>query len=266
MAYADTVNALSPASYWKLDEASGTFADQRPAAITGTAVNNGSFSYSQTRLIENDAGTSISVTNTNGDAITFGDNYDFTGSAAFTALAWIHLNTYNSATGHYIWGNLDGSVRGWYVFLGNPAVTINVARGDNAGFDVVTHAVSEASIEGSTHFVGIIYDGTNLKVGYDGAFVNSAASSKSLVAPTTSTLLNLGRYGGGGSGFDGRLDEPAIWSSALSEAQFLSIYNAGLAQILLPDADTATGGWTTAPLFSKVNDSSDATVITATAS
>lgn len=37
-------------------------------------------------------------------------------------------------------------------------------------------------------------------------------------------------------------------------------------QTLLPDADTATGGWTTAPLFSKVNDSSDATIITATAS
>ena len=36
-------------------------------------------------------------------------------------------------------------------------------------------------------------------------------------------------------------------------------------QILLPDADIATTGWATAPLFSKVNDSSDATVITATA-
>lgn len=37
-------------------------------------------------------------------------------------------------------------------------------------------------------------------------------------------------------------------------------------QTLLPDADVAEGGWTTAPLFSKVNDSSDATIITATAS
>ena len=36
-------------------------------------------------------------------------------------------------------------------------------------------------------------------------------------------------------------------------------------QTLLPDADTTTTGWTTTPLFSKVNDASDATVITATA-
>lgn len=35
---------------------------------------------------------------------------------------------------------------------------------------------------------------------------------------------------------------------------------------VLPDADITTTGWSTAPLFSKVNDASDATVITATAS
>jgi hypothetical protein len=33
----------------------------------------------------------------------------------------------------------------------------------------------------------------------------------------------------------------------------------------LPDADVTTTGWSTAPLFSKINDASDATVITATA-
>lgn len=36
-------------------------------------------------------------------------------------------------------------------------------------------------------------------------------------------------------------------------------------QTLLPDADVTTTGWTTAPLYSKLNDSSDATIITATA-
>lgn len=37
-------------------------------------------------------------------------------------------------------------------------------------------------------------------------------------------------------------------------------------QALVPDADLAAGGWATAPLFSKLNDASDATIITATAS
>jgi hypothetical protein len=37
---------------------------------------------------------------------------------------------------------------------------------------------------------------------------------------------------------------------------------AGPTQAFLPDADTTTTGWTTTPLFSKINDASDATVIT----
>lgn len=37
-------------------------------------------------------------------------------------------------------------------------------------------------------------------------------------------------------------------------------------QIARPDADIAAGGWATSPLFSKLNDQSDATVISATAS
>jgi len=40
--------------------------------------------------------------------------------------------------------------------------------------------------------------------------------------------------------------------------------SAGTQQTLRPDADLATTGWTTTPLFSKVNDSSDATVVTST--
>lgn len=40
----------------------------------------------------------------------------------------------------------------------------------------------------------------------------------------------------------------------------------GAIQTILPDADLADGGWTTAPLYSKLNDASDATLITATAS
>lgn len=37
-------------------------------------------------------------------------------------------------------------------------------------------------------------------------------------------------------------------------------------QTVVPDADVTVGGWATSPLFSKINDSSDATVITATSS
>lgn len=43
-------------------------------------------------------------------------------------------------------------------------------------------------------------------------------------------------------------------------------FQSGVTQVLLPDGDLAAGGWTTSPLWSKLSDSSDATVVTATAS
>jgi hypothetical protein len=39
---------------------------------------------------------------------------------------------------------------------------------------------------------------------------------------------------------------------------------AAVTQAFLPDADITTTGWTSTPLWSKLNDSSDATVVTAT--
>ena len=49
-------------------------------------------------------------------------------------------------------------------------------------------------------------------------------------------------------------DVPAWWNDTLGPPP----------QIIRPDADTVTTGWTTTPLFSKINDQSDATVITST--
>lgn len=67
--------------------------------------------------------------------------------------------------------------------------------------------------------------------------------------------LNTGGAGGitnGTNNFDMWLDDPQVFTPPR--------------QTILPDADTTTTGWTTTPLWSKVNDSSDSTLITATAS
>lgn len=57
------------------------------------------------------------------------------------------------------------------------------------------------------------------------------------------------------------------WGSAATSTDWLGEPSGGpTLDSCLPDADITTTGWTTAPLFSKVNDASDATVIQATAS
>jgi hypothetical protein len=79
-----------------------------------------------------------------------------------------------------------------------------------------------------------------------------------------------------GTQYDAGISDGSIGSgsagvaySSLSSTRQLDNWaggNIAATQQLDPDADIATSGWTTAPLFSKINDASDATVITGAAS
>lgn len=266
MSVASEILARSPSSYWKLNEPSGTsFADEMGAA-TGTAAQTPS--PNQPSLVPGDTtGTSVLFANADGDGIDLTNAYDFTATASFTAYAWLKPVAFNTGTGHYIWSNSEASTHGWHLLVGNPAVTWFLRRGDAAGFDTVQYGgMSEATYEnGVAKQVAMIYNGTNLRLNIDGVDVADSASSKSVVAPVTNTVLRFGAYAGGGSGYDGYADDLAIFPTALTEAQLAAIFAASGGQTLLPDADLATTGWTATPLFSKINDSSDATLITSTA-
>lgn len=59
---------------------------------------------------------------------------------------------------------------------------------------------------------------------------------------------------------------PTIGSNDYWNAHAMTFKTGVALDTVLPDADVVTTGWATAPLYSKLNDGSDATVITATAS
>jgi hypothetical protein len=96
----------------------------------------------------------------------------------------------------------------------------------------------------------------------------ASADSASIPDTTSSTTMVLGadadevQYGNTNTSaptsYTFYMDDVAVSSSAWLGASMTS-------QVIVPDADTAAGGWTTTPLFSKINDSSDATIITSTA-
>lgn len=225
--FADVMLEYGPASYWKLDESSGTTAVDRKGVADGTYSGPG-YTLGQASLVPVDSGKSVLLDGSQGASVLLGDVYDFTGSAQFTACAWVRLGAFSVANGHFVFGNIDATARGWSLDLQTPAITIAARRGDNAGWDQAYYQVSEEFLEGSTHFLAAVYDGSNIKLFLDGSFVHSQPTSKSLVAPTTNTGLRIGSYGGGGSGWDGQLDEAAIFTYALSEAQLRAIYEAGV--------------------------------------
>lgn len=128
-------------------------------------------------------------------------------------------------------------------------------------------------------------------VSWDGAAFVSTANSK--VADMTGlTLWDIGQRG---YSFTGIIDSDVYWAAAglgvLTDADAAAIHAFGntnpdifsfpgkptflwkavdatyeMLRYVAPDADVVTTGWATAPLFSKVNDASDATVIAGTAS
>jgi hypothetical protein len=258
---ASAILSFSPSSYWKLDEASGNFLDQ-VGGITGTPV--GSPAYAQSPITPGDTtGSSVRFDVVDGDTIQFGDVYNFTGSAQFTTLAWLKPISYDAGGGHWLWSAEGAGVNGWYFRLANPAVTFEAGRGDAAGFDTVSYFMTEATYEsGNVMMVSSRYNGTNQIININGVDVASAPSSKTMTNDVQG--LAFGAYTGLGSAYDGYADDIAIFSTALTEANLLTIYTAA-GQALVPDADVTTTGWTATPLWSKLNDNSDATLVTATA-
>lgn len=220
-------------SFWRMGESGPPFVDE--VGDNDWTIDIGAFTEGQPSIVPGTSDTSVLHPH-DGSRLTCGDVYDFTGSAAFTAYAWIKPVAFDSINGNYMWGNQDASARGWSLGVNFPASTFTwqLRRGDDAGHDLIEYqGMTEAEYEnGVAKQVAMSYDGTNLILNINGVDVHQAASSKSLVAPTTNTALKFGTWGGTGSSFDGYFQYLAIFSPNLSAANLLEIYNSGFKQTL----------------------------------
>jgi len=222
----DAILALSPSSYWKFGEPSGTIATDSAGANTGTYTDFGSGGVvlGQPSIVPGDTGTSVRLVLAVGGNITFGNIFNFTGAAQFTALVWGRLSAYNAGTGHVIFQNAGAGVNGWEFDFENPAIAISGYRCDAAACDRAQAVVTQSYIENRVHLYSICYDGTNIKVGLDGTYIGSTLSSRSMTdAPAG---LTIGSGTGGGSYWDGWLQHAAVFSSALSEANLKTLVTA----------------------------------------
>jgi len=135
------------------------------------------------------------------------------------------------AADYYDFGG-EPSVAGDYV-TSSPADAITTI--DPSGFTIgVMESISLTSLTGIS------------KTGFTGLRL----APKDTVAPTVDNYVGIAQYE----------------HASNPPAQLVVTYTTLTLDQVNPDADIATTGWSTAPLFSKINDDSDATVIQATAS
>jgi hypothetical protein len=259
MSYSSEVLADAPAAYFRMDQVSGLLADSTANGNHNTLVT-GTATYSQPSLIASDL-ASTSVRFTGSQDFRSDDSATLDLGDVFTLECWGKRDATQGTVQTMICKDVGAYQLAW--FTDNKLI---LARNGVAIIVSSTLAITDTT---TAHHLVCTKNGATVKLYIDGVDRTGTVTNSTFVNNTSQ--LTIGSNGAltPGELYSGWLDEVAVYPTALSLARVQAHYNAavsGSAQAILPDADLAFGGWTTAPLFSKVNDASDATLITATAS
>lgn len=220
-----TASAAEPnlMSFWPLDEASGTNANDS-AALN----NDGTYAGSPTLGGEGPPGASAAVYLDSGDRVTFPNSasYRFTGNAAFTLEAWIKLDSVTAATTRAIVQQHDEifTYAGWTLDVDT---TGHLVLGRYGGASPYYTFTTSASVLPGAQWVHVAatYDGTDVRFYINGALDGSPQADSRSVASTTKDGV-IGNYRSGYAPGDisltGRIGRVRIYNAALSAAAILS--------------------------------------------
>jgi hypothetical protein len=211
-------------SYWRLGESSGV------TAFDSNGTANGAHNFGPTLGGAGATTYANSATIFDGvdDYIDFGDVHDFAGTASFTVEGWINRTTVGEAD-KWRWIATKMSVvdprDGWAVSVapdssGSPQrILFNRISAGTEQFVTST----TTTVAGTWYHFAATYDGATMRMYVNGALEASAASAVSL--PNTTFPLRMSSAAPPSTNrFAGRLDEIAIYNTALTAAQVAEHY------------------------------------------
>lgn len=206
-------------SYWKLDELSGTTAEDAHGSNDGTFV--GSPTSAAGKINSGLVFDSSDALNCGSDA-----SLDITG--ALTIAGWIWPQA-NSGFGSMIDHAQEGSSIENYCLLitagtSSPKIWM---QWNNGGWQ--QHSVDNALTTGAWQHIAVTYDAGTVKIYRNGAQIGTTGTGMAALATNASNVCKIARYQVGSQGnFNGLLDEIGLWSRALSDAEISQLYNDGL--------------------------------------
>lgn len=225
MAYADVILAEADlVSYWKLDETSGTTADDAFAANNGTY--NGGYTLNQ-------SGPGTLTPNTvllNGSSgyVNVPTAASLHPTSALTLEAWVRFTTVDN---NYRWIAGTGYTSDANPYNNFGLETTNVGNQFAASVAIGTTLFLVLSTTlptaGVWYFLALTWDGSTLRLYVNG--VEEANTAASGTARNDGQPLTIGRYTRGastGSYFNGRIGSVALYNAALSGATVLAHYDA----------------------------------------
>jgi hypothetical protein len=213
-------------SYWKLDETVGATATDAMGVVNGTYTSSPTLGVAGVR----DGNTAVSLGTTSRVTTSALNPYSFAGTTPFSVEIWVKPIAAIATNRHLISRddvfNLDS---GWALYLTGtgtaPANRAVFKRNDGGGnYDTVTGTT--AMTVGSWYHVVGTYDGSTMRLYVQGAQEGgNVSSSRSL--DSQSVALQVGMANGNYLYLRGTVDEPAVYSAALSATAVSDHYNAG---------------------------------------
>lgn len=201
-AWSDAVMALAPYAYYRMDETSGTVAND--SSGNGLHATLSASTYNLPSLVPGSTGPSVGLTGTDMGVQTptialpsVGCTHavTFKGTTAGSGAAWFDLN---SATSFQL--QLDST---------NPRFWLEGTRYTLSGYTVAS------LLDGVAHLVVLVVRAAVIEMWVDGVLVSSVAHNKT---STTLTFMRL-RRSAASAAIPGMYDEWALFSSPLSSAQ-----------------------------------------------
>ncbi len=186
----------------------------------GTLINGVSFSAGK-------VGQAFDFTNENQRVeIPDSDSLDLTN--AVTLEAWVapsQIGNPNNGTTIMHKGDITSFGNQPYGLFYNRDGLMVFRVGNSSTFSISTGSTTVLPLDTFTHIVGT-YDGTTSKIYINGVLEGSSAENIGTLV-TNNLPLRIGSNGS--TGFVGKIDEPTIYSRALSAGEVLALFNAGSA-------------------------------------
>ena len=246
--YLATIDSTSGLSgYWRFGELSGLTAYARTGIVNGTY--GAGTSLAQISLLNGDNNASISLAGS--ASISFGDAFDFAGGTPFSLEAWVKPSAVDDISRRiFSKETTDASgVQGYYLLSNTTRLSFGLLRDDS--YNTLT---GPALVAGQRYHIVVTYTGAQMSLYVNGTLVNTTPAAN-ILKDTPATFMIGAKTGGGGT-FLGQIDEPAVYSAALSPNTITNHYVMGttgaapsdIVPPAKPATPTATAGNTTASI------------------
>lgn len=211
-----TRNELSPhwtpkwdhlTGYWKLD---GNWDDSFGKELNGTAVNDATFDSFDKKI-----GTHSAQFDGSDDYVTLAST-DLLKDKSYSLSTWVRFDAVP-----LIWGAIFWQQESQLYFTSDQEITFRHVDTTNTNVSVSHSTPLEL---GQWYHIGVVANDQTLNLFLDGQKVDSKDISH-LGDPRVVSIAQLGRNENSNGSFHGRIDDFAVWETALQPAEMKLIYN-----------------------------------------